>query len=57
MIFLSLVPEKKLTVEDVKYVLSTHYQGTPYDPYTHREICQSAANTVWLVLTAMTLWL
>ena len=31
----SLVPEKKLTVEDVKYVLSTHYQGTPYDPYTH----------------------
>lgn len=32
----SLVPEKKLTVEDVKYVLSTHYQGTPYDPYTHR---------------------
>jgi dipeptidase len=26
-------PEKKLTVEDVKYVLSSHYQGTPYDPY------------------------
>ncbi len=32
----SLVPEKKLTVEDVKYVLSTHYQGTPYDPYNSR---------------------
>ncbi len=32
----SLVPEKKLTVEDVKYVLSTHYQGTPYDPYVSR---------------------
>ena len=31
----SLVPEKKLTVEDVKYVLSTHYQGTRYDPYVH----------------------
>ncbi len=28
-----MVPEKKITVEDVKYVLSTHYQGTPYDPY------------------------
>lgn len=28
-----LVPEKKITVEDVKYVLSSHYQGTPYDPY------------------------
>lgn len=28
-----LVPERKLTVEDVKYVLSAHYQGTPFDPY------------------------
>lgn len=28
-----LVPEKKITVEDVKYVLSSHFQGTPYDPY------------------------
>lgn len=29
----AMVPEKKITVEDVKYVLSSHYQGTPYDPY------------------------
>ncbi len=29
----SLVPERKITVEDVKYALSNHYQGTPYDPY------------------------
>ncbi len=29
----SLVPKKKVTVEDVKYLLSSHYQGTPYDPY------------------------
>ena len=28
-----MVPEKKITVEDVKYVLSGHFQGTPYDPY------------------------
>lgn len=28
-----MVPEKKITVEDIKYVLSSHYQGTPYDPY------------------------
>ena len=28
-----MVPEKKITVEDVKYVLPGHYQGTPYDPY------------------------
>ena len=31
-----MVPEKKITVEDVKYVLSSHYQGTPYDPYAVR---------------------
>ena len=29
----SLVPENKITVEDVKYVLSSHFQGTEYDPY------------------------
>jgi dipeptidase len=28
-----LVPEHKITVEDVKYVLSSHYQGTPFDCY------------------------
>ena len=26
-------PERKVTIEDIKYVLSSHYQGTPYDPY------------------------
>lgn len=29
----SMVPEKKITVEDVKYILSSYYQGTKYDPY------------------------
>ncbi|MBM6688360.1 C69 family dipeptidase [Collinsella tanakaei] len=29
----SRVPERKVTIEDVKYVLSAHYQGTPYDCY------------------------
>ena len=29
------VPERKITIEDVKYVLSLHYQGTAYDPYGH----------------------
>ncbi len=28
-----IVPERKITVDDVKYLLSSHYQGTPYDPY------------------------
>lgn len=27
------VPERKVTIEDVKYALSLHYQGTRYDPY------------------------
>lgn len=31
----SFVPEKKLAVEDVKYLLSSYYQGTPYNPYAH----------------------
>ena len=27
------VPERKVTIEDIKYVLSSHYQGTEYDCY------------------------
>ena len=30
----SMKPERKITVEDFKYVLSSHFQGTPYDPYS-----------------------
>ncbi len=29
-----LKPDRKVTAEDVKYLLSGHYQGTPYNPYT-----------------------
>lgn len=32
----SFVPERKVTVQDIRYVLGSHYQGTPYDPYDHR---------------------
>lgn len=28
-------PYRKITVEDIKYLLSHHYQGTPFDPYGH----------------------
>ena len=28
-----MVPERKITTQDVKDILSSHYQGTPYDPY------------------------
>ena len=30
-------PERKLAAEDVKYMLSLHYQGTPYNPYTNQD--------------------
>ena len=29
-----LIPELKVSVEDIKYLLSSHYQGTPFDPYS-----------------------
>jgi len=33
----SFVPEHKVTVEDFKYMLSGHYQGTPFDPYANKD--------------------
>ena len=30
-------PERLLAVEDVKYLLSAHYQGTPYNPYSNQD--------------------
>lgn len=30
----AIVPERKITVEDVKYILSSYYQGTEYNPYS-----------------------
>jgi dipeptidase len=32
-----LVPERKVAVEDVKYLLSAHYQGTPFNPYSSQD--------------------
>jgi len=32
----SMVPEHKITVEDVKYILSSYFQGTPYNPYSNQ---------------------
>ncbi len=34
----SLEPEWKVTVEDVKYILSSYYQGTPYNPYSKADL-------------------
>lgn len=33
----SFVPDRKVAVEDVKHLLSSHYQGTPYDPYSAQD--------------------
>ena len=33
----ALVPDRKLAVEDVKYLLSAHYQGTPFNPYSNQD--------------------
>ena len=33
----SLRPDRKVAAEDVQYMLSGHYQGTDYDPYTNRD--------------------
>ena len=33
----SLVPDRKVTVEDVKYMLSANFQGTPYNPYARHD--------------------
>lgn len=29
-----IIPERKVTIEDIKYILSSHYQSTEYDPYS-----------------------
>lgn len=33
----SFVPEHKITIEEVKYILSSYYQGTEYNPYSVRD--------------------
>ncbi len=32
-----LVPDRKTAVEDVKYLLSSNFQGTPYNPYLNQD--------------------
>ncbi len=49
-----MVPEKKVTPEDVKYVLSSHYQGTPMTPTAATATRPARAHTVPSASTAMT---
>lgn len=36
-------PDKKITIEDVKYLLSSHYQSTPFDPYIHEKLSRETS--------------
>ena len=50
-----LVPDRKVAVEDVKYMLSGHYQGTPYDPYTSRDTgCRGMYRSIGINRTGVT---
>ena len=42
----SFVPERKVTVEDVRYVLGSYYQGTPYDPYNNTSPLKGKYRTI-----------
>ena len=42
----SFVPERKVTVEDVRYLLGSYYQGTPYDPYDKTAACKGKYRTI-----------
>ncbi|PJM78983.1 dipeptidase [Bifidobacterium scaligerum] len=35
------VPEDKVTIEDVDFLLASHYEGTPYDPYGTKGTAES----------------
>ena len=42
----TFVPERKVTVEDVRYLLGSHYQGTPYNPYDERAAFKGKYRTI-----------
>ena len=42
----SFVPERKVTVEDVRYLLGSYYQGTPYNPYDKNAACKGKYRTI-----------
>ena len=51
----SLKPDRKVAAEDVKYLLSTHFQGTPYDPYNSRDTgCRGMYRSIGINRTGVT---
>ena len=50
-----LKPDRKVAAEDVKYLLSSHYQGTPYDPYAGRDTgCRGMYRSIGINRTGVT---
>ena len=50
-----LKPDRKVAAEDVKYLLSSHFQGTPYDPYTNRDTgCRGMYRSIGINRTGVT---
>ena len=50
-----LRPDRKVAAEDVKYLLSGHYQGTPYDPYSGRDTgCRGMYRSIGINRTGVT---
>ncbi len=50
-----LKPDRKVAVEDVKYMLSSHFQGTPYDPYNSRDTgCRGMYRSIGINRTGVT---
>ena len=50
-----LKPDRKVAAEDVKYLLSAHYQGTPYDPYSGRDTgCRGMYRSIGINRTGVT---
>ena len=51
----SLRPDRKVAVEDVQYLLSSHYQGTAYDPYISRNTgCRGMYRSIGINRTGVT---
>lgn len=51
----SLTPDRLVSVEDIIYILSSHYQGTPYDPYANRDTgCRGMYRSIGINRTGVT---
>lgn len=50
----ALTPDRKVTLEDVKYLLSSYYQGTPYNPYSAHSSVGGKYRTIGINRTGVT---